>query len=1607
MYSLKKFFNNLTHRGSIEPMQVTHVSVTHVPRAIRLRLVTDGKISYCVTARMTEDLYDVIRHFANSLPYKAYYTDRVAKLFTLYHNEKPLSKKNIALEQYNLHDGDTIRMVYHGLLGGSQSKILLPTYTHIYECEQQVLSAPLQLQSEVNEDTQDDISFTMKYLKKLCEGNQFLEPEYVHKLAEDIIFFYQMICKAQSTEDYWQAFVTFLKFRSAKAVYTVENANKFVEYFKQLFSNSDFTAQSEASPFSPLLGLLGKFDELKKSPIYKKLYKLCLYALTFSVFEKLGLTFSLFNFTKMEEAAIRSEMHLGPSFIYSVAQSLIFICERGYQCLRTGSLDPLFHSGNQYEKWYNEAMELKRKSHLLHCPEEHGFTEYDFRMDLDSHIAKGNSIHKHAIRIGSYEKKMVGSVVNDLMMIRDDQTTKRAAQKERKAPFTVLLYGGSSIGKTTLTDMLFLQYGKTFDLPLGSEYKYTRNPNAEFWDGFTTAQWFVIMDDVAFMNPSIASAGGDPTVMETIQTNNRVAFVPNQASLDDKGRTAFKARCVVATTNCEDLNAVAYFQTPLAMQRRFPYIIDVTVKPEFAKDACMLDSSKSQYADGEWPNWWNFLIKRPVPVEGERRGQRAKIEVVDKFDDVDDFLAWFSKEAIKHDHVQDVIEDSSKKMLNYTLCKDCYRLEHKCKCLSPQSGIWSATKRSFKKGIFTTVMSVAQTETFSDLVHEALNSERVVGRIEQAIFTDLSVADTEEFQDDIEEDTYISRFFTLGEEIKDSIGYPEILGMTVAACGVILAGYTLYKTMDNMFKSPCSMSEQTTKSSEIGTAPIPTGDEKENVWFQDKYEMSSFDISQRAISYKSLNRDQLISIFKHNVVFYMNKYVDEKGDAYKIPGRALCIGGHNYISSSHCFPDVDTFTMNVVTGKVCDGVSENISIMKVRSEITRCENDLCYFTLDCLPPRRDISELFISERNKSTMRGFMISRTEQGELEIINLQNITRKGSIKAESLKLDQTWHCYPQRLTASGECGSAYIAETPMGPQILGLHTAGNAEISVSSVVTYEIIKEIKSKLFRPIVQSATPLISSTSAKREVGDLCRKSPFRYIESGTAAVHGSFTGWRSSHKTSVVPSILQEAVIEEGYELKHGKPVMRGWEPWRVAALDMVKPVTKLDGSIVKQCTDSFIKDILEGLPKGALDDIMVYDDKTTLNGAPGVAYVDKMNRNTSMGAPWNKSKKHFLLPLPADDRFQNPVEFTQEVKDRVNTIIDSYKAGERYMPVFKGQLKDEALPFRKIKSKKTRVFTGAPGDWSFVVRKYLLSCVRVIQNNSFIFETAVGINAHSTKWGKLRDYLVQFGEDNMIAGDYGRFDKTMPPIIILAAFDILAALCKAGGYTMEELLIVQGIAEDTAFPLIDFNGDLVEFYGSNPSGHPLTVIINSLANSIYMRYCYTVLSPDKSCTHFKRDVALMTYGDDNAMGVNHLAPFFNHTMIQEVLAKCDIVYTMADKEAESVPYIHIDQISFLKRFWVWNNEVGAYLAPLEEDSITKSLTFVVASKTLTPEAQAIETIGSAQCEYFFHGKEIFEEKTQMLQRLISKADIQVYVKDSTFHTWDEMVKRFWENSQ
>jgi hypothetical protein len=286
----------------------------------------------------------------------------------------------------------------------------------------------------------------------------------------------------------------------------------------------------------------------------------------------------------------------------------------------TGSMDPILHCQSTYEAWFAKVAKLKLDALVLGNPDPHLVDPFNFLADLEDTIEKGDAIYRHAVALGEFEKKTIRGLLSELKLIKCNETTKRAAMKLRKSPFALLIYGGSGVAKSKFTEMLFFQYGKLRKLQVSSEFMYTRNSNDPFWSGFRSYQWCGLLDDVAFMHPNKA-VNGDPSMMEVIQVINNIALVPNQASLEDKGKTPVKFEFVMATTNAKNLNAMHYFSSPLAAQRRLPFIIDLVPKKEFSIDGqgLMIDSAKLPVTEeGHYPNFWDIVVSKVVPENRER-----------------------------------------------------------------------------------------------------------------------------------------------------------------------------------------------------------------------------------------------------------------------------------------------------------------------------------------------------------------------------------------------------------------------------------------------------------------------------------------------------------------------------------------------------------------------------------------------------------------------------------------------------------------------------------------------------------------------------------------------------------------------------------------------------------------------------------------------------------------------------------------------------------------------------------------------------------------------------------------------------------------------------
>jgi hypothetical protein len=50
---------------------------------------------------------------------------------------------------------------------------------------------------------------------------------------------------------------------------------------------------------------------------------------------------------------------------------------------------------------------------------------------------------------------------------------------------------------------------------------------------------------------------------------------------------------------------------------------------------------------------------------------------------------------------------------------------------------------------------------------------------------------------------------------------------------------------------------------------------------------------------------------------------------------------------------------------------------------------------------------------------------------------------------------------------------------------------------------------------------------------------------------------------------------------------------------------------------------------------------------------------------------------------------------------------------------------------------------------------------------------------------------------------------------------------------------------------------------------------------------------------------------------------------------------------------------------------------------------------------------EYFFYGRDVYEEKRKLLSDMITALNLDAWVKDSTFPTWETLFEDFFLNSE
>lgn len=1491
-------------------------------------------------------------------------------------------------------------------------------YNHIHDCEVELLGGAHHLLGRETVldviPTLDAQSLSGDFISKVATqfANAFGEvaanTDFVRELMFTILWVVGRVPKIVDFSDVMATCDYVTRIHFGKPVGT------FV--YDMIFDvNAELAAQS--MDWAILKDMVSSYNAVKTHPAVIKFIKILSLAFSGGVFATLGVEARMADIWEMlSESMTKIIAHT--DFIAAMIDFAQFVGERIAAFCVTHSWKSLLHTPTEYSRWTDKAFDLLDKSVALANPEAIGLDYHTYTKELCSTINQGEEIKRY-VRSGD-TRDGVSQVLSRLRVLYNDILIKNACGKMRMAPFSLLLYGGTGVGKSSFLDTLVSHYAKLYGKSLDEGSIYTRTPAEKHWNNFKTSMWCCIIDDVAAINPNAGSE--DASLADILLARGNTAFSPPQADIGDKGRTPFMCDLLLATTNTKDLKAHCWFNNPQAIRRRFPYIVIPVPKEAYRKPgSTMLDIGKvPPPMPGTYPDLWDITVEYVSTNEK----QETITSVILETDSIYEFISHYNTWIEEHRAGQTNFMAARDTTQSVSLCT-LHRLPYiACGCndealqiqaddseiLAPQGKIMQNIASAALAGV--TGFAAYKATTFTaNCASEVLRADPTMIYRPGAftLYTAQRMATkTTRFCN-----TQVSRLkiFTRGkirELLQSGLHclYAEvspILRKFVIGLGVMSGlGLTWY-FLKREFPEMLGLHEQAAVD-EVGVNPTPSN-ESENVWRKDDYLPSEF-LGRLSQSWSNLALSKAASLIARNVVWCQTTYTTVSGKTKHSTFRALCLSGHLYVVPHHVLPSNAYFDMQVIHENNSEGCNGNVRFKMAQNLIyRRPEFELAFFEINHMPGRRNISDALPKKGCRFDAPGRMVIRQPNGGVEYISTKRtVAEPDSLLPQfNMTLDVSTSIV-ERETASGDCGSPTVVQLPNACIIAGIHVLGGKRLTAVGVpITYEVYGEALQYFRTPVVENEIPFLDGQSFTTNVSQKCTA---RFIEDGVVQVFGSFDGFKRQPKSTACDTLFTNLLLEDGRKRKFGPAPMKGYMALHHGLKSIVRKQMSFKPDLMRYCSTTFQRRILKHLPERFKEELKsVLPLKTALNGYPGTRFIDSMNFGTSAGYPHNRSKRDFIARLPADEVWQHPIQLSDDMKKEVEHCWDKMSKGISVSPIFMQHLKDEALPMRKVRAGKARIFMGGPFAWSVVVRMVLLPFVRVMQLNKYLFECAPGMNTTSIEWTRLYEYLSKHGVWRMIAGDFEAFDKVMGSLVILEAFRMIREILTACGASEEHILIVQVIAEDVAFAFVNFNGDLMRFFGSNPSGHPLTVIINCLVNSLYMRYCYHELNPEKEVESFPDNVRLVTYGDDNAMGSG--VDWFNHTAIAAVLQSVGIGYTMADKMEQSRAFIHMRETTFLKRSFRWEPELCAYAAPLDQESIWKSLMICVPSSEVSPQRQCVDIVESAVAEWFFYGRERFEKEKLYLQDLIRRADLECYVKESTFPTWETLQKRFCEASE
>jgi len=695
-----------------------------------------------------------------------------------------------------------------------------------------------------------------------------------------------------------------------------------------------------------------------------------------------------------------------------------------------------------------------------------------------------------------------------------------------------------------------------------------------------------------------------------------------------------------------------------------------------------------------------------------------------------------------------------------------------------------------------------------------------------------------------------------------------------------------------------------------------------------------------------------------------------------VKGRLLAIPRHLYDRSDQKSLGIETMCDRGNT--VVDVPVHNVySIFRqsVPVDIVICEMGLSTFArpdiIKYFPSKSELSSLgALAKRGDlrlcSTRR--FSSTATGGSLMIpyISTVQFSDFADVVAEDKKASRTYNVrqglYCHGHTEKGDCGSPYVLHNPQSrTKILGLHSAGFAKSTeiYAQTLTQEDLENI-----RPETQGGGVSTIYPSSKIAVSPLPNS-----VAVGTVPVAPNPT------KTSII-----ESPIHGCFPVTTAPAVIA--HPTENILIKNSLKVTKNTVLLRESLIDVCVHDVKRVLNSKGWSDAekRILTHAESITGLCESHFIKPVNRSTSAGYPYSLHRKSGRVGkrtwLGEDEYIvDDPV-----LEEHVETIIHHARRGEvrADLGIFQATLKDERRPKEKVEKLKTRVFAAANQALVLAQRRYFSAYLDHVMQNRITNEIGLGTNVYSFDWHRIVMRLNRVGH-KIIAGDFSNFDGSLNSQLLGRIAEIVSDWYDDG----EENARIRHVLTEylfNAFWLID--GTVLQLNHSQPSGNPLTTLINCVYNMLIFRYIYLLALEDNGypltlCNYSSR-VASIFYGDDSICAISNTAiEWFNQHSITKYMLRTGHEYTDETKSGNPPPYRDISEVTFLKRGF--ENKLGFWQAPLSKLTIEDMCMW--SRSGIEPQEAMHQTTRIASFEASLHGEMYHNEFCNTVRRACREA--------------------------